>query len=321
MRLHNRQVKAEFWEDSKLLRLPLVARVLFQGLFHLADDSGCVEHDPFAFKMRLFRSPLDADITVDRLADYTKQLIGAGLLIPYEAGGKPCLFITHFHRHQTLRSPGRPVVPLPPWVQWIPSETKHRSGAYAVGGPFEQAGPSPEAAAPVADLGQISTDPAGGAEQEVDGLVVETAARTEPVDKDLAQSHVQDHGSVSSSAAVDADPLSDIADYLIGRCDGALLLSSANQAKVSTWISAAAGDVQVIKGGIDAGLRAFQKDSPGKLPRGPGFFTEWVMKAIDNQCGRHKVQATLGQARQPPSPRARPDPVDDTARRLLDLEV
>lgn len=136
MRLHNRQVKAAFWEDPKLLRLSRDARTLFHGLMHLADDSGCLEDDAFAFKTFLFRSPLDDDMTLDRIQDLTSQLVEADVLIRYESAGKACLYIRNFHKHQSLRSPAPPDVPLPPWVHWEAATEERRSGKYTVQSPY-----------------------------------------------------------------------------------------------------------------------------------------------------------------------------------------
>lgn len=135
MRLHNRQVKAAFWDDPDLLRMPRDARFLFEGLWALADDSGCVYDDPFIFKTKLFPSPMDADLTVEKLAEYRDMLVATGMLIPYTANGKRCLYIKNFHEHQSIRHPAAPEVPLPPWVQWEASEQSRRSGQYYVSPP------------------------------------------------------------------------------------------------------------------------------------------------------------------------------------------
>jgi len=132
VRLHSRQLRADFWDDSGLAQLPLVARMLFQGTWALADDSGCLEDDPLAFKIKLFPSPLDADITVERLASCRDLLVNAGMLVPYEAGGKRLLYVHHFHKHQKLRNPSPPDVPLPPWVTWIPAPSNPRTGRYEI---------------------------------------------------------------------------------------------------------------------------------------------------------------------------------------------
>lgn len=131
MRLHNRQVKASFWSDTDLIReLPRDGRWFYQGLWQLADDSGCVEDDVLAFKIHLF--PADMDITPEVLEQYKQALVRLEKLIPYESKGKKCLFLTNFHKHQTIKNPGAPEVPLPPWVTWEPYESNPRSGKYTV---------------------------------------------------------------------------------------------------------------------------------------------------------------------------------------------
>jgi len=103
MRLHNRQIKATFWTDPDLLQWPRDKRWFYFGLVQLADDSGCLEDSPFAFKIHLFPSPLDQDITVEVIARWRDELIAEGKLVPYEVEGKRYLFITNFHKHQSPR--------------------------------------------------------------------------------------------------------------------------------------------------------------------------------------------------------------------------
>ncbi|MCL6557397.1 MAG: DnaD domain protein [Firmicutes bacterium] len=137
MRLHNRQIKATFWNDPDLLQWPREKRWFYEGLSQLADDSGCLENSPFAFKLHLFPSPLDADITVELISHWVNELIEQGKLIPYDAGGKKCLFLVNFHKHQALRSPAAPEVPLPPWVTFTPTDKRRRSGTYTVRNPYD----------------------------------------------------------------------------------------------------------------------------------------------------------------------------------------
>ena len=55
MRLHNRQIKASFWTDTGLIQhLTREQRMFYVGLWQLADDSGCLFDDPFAFKINYF---------------------------------------------------------------------------------------------------------------------------------------------------------------------------------------------------------------------------------------------------------------------------
>jgi hypothetical protein len=118
-RLRNRIRKADFWSDGDLLRWPRDKRTTYSGLWAVADDSGCLEDDPFTWKLLLWPGPLDGDITMEVLAVWRDELTAEGKLIPYEAEGCSCLYIRAFRQHERLRNPQRPEVPLPPWVSWV----------------------------------------------------------------------------------------------------------------------------------------------------------------------------------------------------------
>jgi hypothetical protein len=132
VRLHNRQIKASFWTDPDILQWPREKRWFYIGLAQLADDSGCLENSPFAFKIQLFPSPVDADITIETIEKWCNELVEAGKLVRYQADGKPCLYIKNFHKHQTLKNCPAPDVPLPPWLQWVPFKSNDRNGKYVV---------------------------------------------------------------------------------------------------------------------------------------------------------------------------------------------
>jgi len=135
MRMHNRIIKAAFWTDTELIRhLDRDGRMFYIGLIQLADDSGCLEDDLLAFKIHLY--PADLDVDLDFLQRYRDKLIELGKLIPYEADGKKCLYLKNFHKHQSLRSPAPPEVPLPAWITWQPAETPRSAGRYIIGDPY-----------------------------------------------------------------------------------------------------------------------------------------------------------------------------------------
>jgi len=135
MRMHNRIIKAAFWTDTELIRhLHRDGRMFYIGLIQLADDSGCLEDDLLAFKIHLY--PADMDVDLDVLQRYRDKLIELGKLIPYEAEGKKCLYLKNFHKHQSLRSPAPPEVPLPPWITWQAGETPKSAGRYIIGDPY-----------------------------------------------------------------------------------------------------------------------------------------------------------------------------------------
>ena len=133
-RLRNRIVKADFWTDPELLRWPLAKRVLYQGLWAFAEDSGCLEDDPFGWKLSIFPSPVDSDITVDLLTEWRDDLVASGKLYRYEADGKHYLFIRTFHQHEHPRNPQRPDLPLPEWLKHDVTAVKRGDKEYTRSG-------------------------------------------------------------------------------------------------------------------------------------------------------------------------------------------
>lgn len=127
-RLRNRIRKADYFTDGELLRWHRDKRATYTGLWALAEDSGCLEDDPFMWKLMLWGSPLDADITVELLAQWRDELVEAGKLIPYEADGKPYLYIRTFLQHEHPRNPQRADLPLPDWVRMESVEGTAKDG-------------------------------------------------------------------------------------------------------------------------------------------------------------------------------------------------
>ena len=89
-----RNIKPGFFRNADLVEMPIEARLLFIGLWTLADRSGRLEDRPRQIKMDIF--PADS---VD--VDACLNLIAAtGMLTRYESGGKRCIQITNFSKHQ-----------------------------------------------------------------------------------------------------------------------------------------------------------------------------------------------------------------------------
>ncbi len=131
MRLHNRQIKGSFWSDPDLVcELTRDQRMFFLGITQLAEDSGCLECDPRSMKIILY--PADNDITPDDLKEWIEKIIEMGKIVTYEVEGKKYLFIKNFHKHQSLKFPAPPEVPLPPWVKWQQKDERERYGQYVV---------------------------------------------------------------------------------------------------------------------------------------------------------------------------------------------
>ncbi len=130
MKLHGRYTKPDFWSDMALKRIlgknPLW-RLIYQGLWAVADDSGCLELDLEEIQILLFAGE---SITVEELSQCCEALIAGKKALPYMADGKFCLYLTNFARHQPLHNPGKPVVPLPEWLTFNSDDNRYRGGKY-----------------------------------------------------------------------------------------------------------------------------------------------------------------------------------------------
>jgi hypothetical protein len=89
-----RNVKPSFFQNEQLAELPFEARLLFVGLWCMADREGRLEDRPKRIKMNVF--PADS-IDVEPLLD---GLAAQGLIERYEAHGLLCIQIPRFVEHQ-----------------------------------------------------------------------------------------------------------------------------------------------------------------------------------------------------------------------------
>lgn len=137
MRLHNRQIKVGYWNDQDLIRWPLAKRVLFQGLWCIADDSGCCLDDSWTIKVLVFPSPVDADITPDVIKEYLDEMAQENKIIRYASQNKACFYIKNFHKYQRLDNPAAPEVPLPEWIIFEPYPSNKRAGKYIISNPSD----------------------------------------------------------------------------------------------------------------------------------------------------------------------------------------
>lgn len=103
-----RNLKPGFFKNEDLVELPFEDRLLFAGLWTLADRRGVLEDRPKRIKMEVFPADnVDVDESLSRLAD-------RGLLIRYDANGTRAIFIPAFARHQNPhKNEGSSAIPLP----------------------------------------------------------------------------------------------------------------------------------------------------------------------------------------------------------------
>ena len=89
-----RLLSPEFFTDAKLVSLPPLTRLLFQGLWCHADRIGVLRDDAADLHLRILpRDNFDAEEALNQLAD-------AGQIVRYEVDGQRYIFVRHFTRHQ-----------------------------------------------------------------------------------------------------------------------------------------------------------------------------------------------------------------------------
>lgn len=101
-----RNIKPGFFKNEELVELPFEDRLLFIGLWTLADCRGVLEHRPKRIKMELFPADdVDVPASLERLAE-------RGLIRIYEHHGVRAISIPKFLQHQNPHNREKPL-PLP----------------------------------------------------------------------------------------------------------------------------------------------------------------------------------------------------------------
>lgn len=96
-----RTIKPEFWVSEQVVDCSPIARLLFIGMWNFCDDGGVHPASCRMLKMEVF--PGD-DVSPSDIERYVSELISAGLLTEYEAGGKRFWHVTGW-RHQKIEKP------------------------------------------------------------------------------------------------------------------------------------------------------------------------------------------------------------------------
>ena len=117
-----RTIKPEFWEDEKLAKLLVYARLLFIGTWNFADDNGALLANPILMKSHIF--PYE-DIGISTISEWIDMLVENGMLIRTTYNGKDYLVIRKFLIHQKInRKSIRINIPLPVVLQVIDEYNK-----------------------------------------------------------------------------------------------------------------------------------------------------------------------------------------------------
>lgn len=89
-----RNIKPGFFRNADLVELSYEARLLFIGLWTIADRSGRLEDRPKQIKMELFPADnIDCEVVLG-------QLESIGMIARYDALGVKCIQVVNFAKHQ-----------------------------------------------------------------------------------------------------------------------------------------------------------------------------------------------------------------------------
>lgn len=107
-----RSIKPEFFADELLGTLPRDLRLLYVGLWTLADDDGRFRANPALIRSALF--PYDEDLTQHQVSDWLGTLAGHDRVLLYEHGGQQYGVIRRWSQHQKIAHPSLSKLPAPP---------------------------------------------------------------------------------------------------------------------------------------------------------------------------------------------------------------
>lgn len=103
-----RTIKPEFWQDERLATLPRDVRLMFIGLWNIADDAGRLRGSPLFIRAQVFPYDLDVDVQGGLAA-----LERAGRIQCYSVDGESYIWICKFSEHQKIDRPKLSNLPAP----------------------------------------------------------------------------------------------------------------------------------------------------------------------------------------------------------------
>ena len=103
-----RNIKPGFFRNADLVELPVETRLLFAGLWTLADRDGRIADRPKQIKMEIYPADsFDVESMLEALHD-------AGFILRYEVNGIKCIEVQNFLKHQNPHHAEKPsLLPAP----------------------------------------------------------------------------------------------------------------------------------------------------------------------------------------------------------------
>jgi hypothetical protein len=107
-----RMIDPDIWDSLQFSSLPLAGRILFIGMFSLADDEGRLRANPGYLKKTIFG--YDMDITPTNVAEWELSIIKSELVKAYRNGHENYILVTNFPKYQKINHPTPSKLPEPP---------------------------------------------------------------------------------------------------------------------------------------------------------------------------------------------------------------
>ena len=110
--MRDRRLKAEFWSDEKVSRLPSGARLLFLALLNWVDDKGRGRGS--AALVRSFAFTYDDSVTSTKVEEWLGALETSGRIVRYDVRCEQYLCVPRLCRHQYINNASPSRMPPPP---------------------------------------------------------------------------------------------------------------------------------------------------------------------------------------------------------------
>ena len=105
----SRTIKPSFWTSEQIMLLPVMARLLFIGMWNFCDDNGVHHASPLQLKAQIFPSDM---FSLEDIKSWCMELINNKLIQEYEAGNSKYYLVTGWVKHQKIDKPTS-MYPLP----------------------------------------------------------------------------------------------------------------------------------------------------------------------------------------------------------------
>lgn len=110
-----RSIKPEFWSDTKVARWDTFTRLLYIGLWSVADDYGCGTAEPAIIAASLFPFDLsrNPEETLRQVNAAITTLSQSGRISLYTVGDEAFFHVLHWREHQRVDRPSKSRIPRP----------------------------------------------------------------------------------------------------------------------------------------------------------------------------------------------------------------